>query len=93
MTRNVASAARKTPPAVAPAAPERATAPKLAPKLATEEAAPVASHVHDLQDLLVRRLEAAPRAGWSPRATAGFVILVCGGFWVGVFLAVKMLLA
>jgi hypothetical protein len=60
--------------------------------LASDEAPPVASGVHDLQDLLARRLDESAPAKWSMRATLGFVTLVCGGFWAGVFIAVRLML-
>ena len=93
MIRSAASApvvAPSTTPLTAedPGAPARAAIAALASGLA----APVASGAHDLQDLLARRLDEAPRAKWSMRATLTFVVLVCGGFWAGVFLAVWMLI-
>jgi hypothetical protein len=89
MSRNAASSAvRKPLPAKGPAASAKARAARLAP----DDAMPVASHVHDLQELLARRLDAPAEGKWSGRATVGFVLLVCGGFWAGVFLAAKMLL-
>jgi len=62
------------------------------PQLVSSEAIPVASHVHDLQDLLARRLDAPAPAKWSARATVGFVMLVCGALWAGVFLAIGLLI-
>lgn len=88
MSRNAASAAARKALRERPsAAPERTTP----VKLADDGAAPVASAVHDLQGLLALSLE-APDRKWPARATVGFVLLVCGGFWAGVFLAVRMLL-
>jgi len=90
MTRNAASAAAKKP------SPSRKTADQSCAKpaqLANEEAAPVASHVHVLQDLLAQRLlDAAPGAKWSARASIAFVVLICGGFWLSVFVIVRLLL-
>jgi hypothetical protein len=89
MTRNAAQAAfEKTfpaPGAISPVRPPIAT-------LAPDDAPPVASGVHDLQDLLVQRLDEAAPLKWSTRASLGFVVLVCGGFWVGVFLAARLML-
>jgi hypothetical protein len=89
MTRNAASTAiKKRAPATRPAPrPAEAIA-----KLASDEAVPVASHVHDLQDLLAQRLEPPPSPQWSTRATLSFVVVVCGGFWLGVFLTVRFML-
>lgn len=89
MTRNTASTALKKPSPVRDVAspPSEAIA-----RLASDAAVPVASHVHDLQDLLAHRLEQTAPARWSMRATLGFVALTCGGFWIGVFLAVRLLL-
>jgi len=88
MTRNAASPAFNK---SAPAADGGASAHAAIAVLASDEAFPVASGVHDLQDLLARRLDEAAPAKWSMRATLGFVVLVCGGFWAGVFLAVRLL--
>ena len=88
MTRNLAAAARSEPlPEMASAARETS----VAPKLASADSAPVASHVHDLQDLIARQLDAPASANWSPRATIGFVALVCGGFWAAFFLGARLL--
>ena len=87
MTRNGATAAQSSTSIEAARTPAR---PSVA-RLATNETAPVASHVHDLQLLLTQRLEGAPAATWSPRATLGFIVLVCGGFWLGVALAIHLL--
>jgi len=88
MTRNGASAAHTQSPIEKTQTPARPSA----TRLASEETAPVASGVHDLQARLARSLEDARAAKWSPGATLGFIILVCGGFWVGVALAVHILL-
>jgi len=82
MTRNVALS--RAPRVVAPT--RRAAA-----RLASDDSAPVASHVHDLHNLLAQRLEDSAPDKWSPRATAGFMVVVCGGFWAGVALAVHAL--
>jgi hypothetical protein len=89
MTRKAAQAAfEKTLPASGAAPPAR---PQVA-TLAADDALPVASAVHELQDLLAQRLDGAAPARWSARAMLGFVVLVCGGFWAGVFLAVRLML-
>jgi hypothetical protein len=89
MSRNAASAAiRKPLPAKDPAVAGKARA----ARLASDDAKPVASGAHDLQDLLARRLEAPTVGKWSGRATVGFVLVVCGGFWAGVFLLGRLLL-
>ena len=88
MSRNVASVAAK-------ALPERhSVGPKhrSSAKLADDAAFPVASTVHDLQDLLARSLETPAGRKWSGRATVGFVLLVCGGFWAGVYLVARLLM-
>jgi len=82
MTRNVALS--RTPRLVAPT--RRASA-----RLACDDSAPVASHVHDLHNLLAQRLEDSAPDKWSARASASFVVIVCGGFWAGVALAVHAL--
>ncbi len=104
MSRNAASSAvRKPPRAKPPAASAKALSPEApsleapspeawAARLAPDDATPVASHVHDLQDLLARRLEAPTDGKWSGRATVGFVLVVCGGFWAGAVFAAKLLL-
>ena len=53
---------------------------------------PVASHVHALQDMLARRLDAQADGKWSARATVGFVLVVCGGVWACAFFAARMFL-
>jgi hypothetical protein len=89
MTRNAASTATEK----RLAAPDIVrTAPSPIAALASEEAIPVPSGVHDLQSLLAERLDATAPVKWSTRATLGFVALVCGGFWAGVYLTVRILL-
>jgi hypothetical protein len=93
MTRKAASVAIEKPPIATRAATEAATSSRAAiAALASDLAVPVPSGAHDLQDLLIRRLDEAPPIKWSMRATIGFVILTCGGFWAGVFLAVRLLI-
>jgi hypothetical protein len=89
MSRNAASSAVRKP---APATEAQKQGKARAAKLAAADATPVASHVHDLQDLIARRLDAPPADKWSARATVGFVLLVCGGFWAGAFFVARLLL-
>ena len=89
MTRNAASSAvRKAAPATE--APKSGKA--RAAKLAAADATPVASHVHDLQELIARRLETPANDKWSARMTVGFVLMVCGGFWAGAFFVARLLI-
>jgi len=89
MTRNAASNAfEKAAPALDSVPSARVPIATLAPG----DALPVASGVHELQDLIAQRLDESAPAKWSTRATLGLVVLVCGGFWVGVFLAVRLIL-
>ena len=46
----------------------------------------------DLQDLLARRLDSPAPAKWPPHATVGFVLVVCGAFWAGLFIVVRLLI-
>ena len=89
MTRKMAAAARKGPaPTVEPVIRDAPPG----PQLASSEAVPVASHVHDLQDLLARRLDRPEAAKWPARATISFVVVVCATFWVGLFVVVRLLI-
>ena len=88
MTRKTAAVApKRSAPAFEPAI----SGSSVGPQLASDEAAPVPSHVHQLQDHLARRLDTPAPAKWSARASIGLVLLTCGAFWVAAFLAMQML--
>lgn len=65
------------------------------PTLAFGDEQALASPAHDLQMALASEYEPHPLPEvrkWHPAATLGFILVVCGGFWTAVGLAVAFLL-
>jgi len=89
MTRKTAAAALKRPQSATEPSPQKDAS---GPKIASSEASPVASGAHELQDLLARRLDSPAPAKWPPHAGVGFVLVVCGAFWAGLFIVVRLLI-
>ena len=60
-----------------------------AARVARDDAQPVASHVHELHDLLEAQFVANAPSRSAPRATLVYILIASVSFWIGVALTVS----